>query len=188
MTENTDMIVDKVNLECGTSLAELEFTSETDVRQRQKEELKNKSNSALSSNVGDDQLQSQSLTTEENINLIRLSLANDVVTNNGITMFTSPFETPEARNSTGQTNIPESERYVSVPLIYCDQTASNRPLKSIEKFINDRCLPLYGNTHTNTSVSGSQSTAFVAEARQIVAEGVNAKISGKAALDVVLFA
>ena len=47
---------------------------------------------------------------------------------------------------------------------------------------------MYGNTHTNTSVTGSQSTAFVAEARQIVAEGVNAKISGKAALDVVLFA
>jgi len=37
-------------------------------------------------------------------------------------------------------------------------------------------------------VTGSQSTAFVAEARQIVAEGVNAKITGKASLDVILFA
>jgi len=31
-------------------------------------------------------------------------------------------------------------------------------------------------------------TAFVAEARQIVAEETNAKITGKASLDVVLFA
>lgn len=77
---------------------------------------------------------------------------------------------------------------MKVPLVYCDQTASNRPLASIEKYIYDACLPLYGNTHTNTSVTGSQSTAFVAEARQIVAEGVNAKITGKASLDVVLFA
>jgi selenocysteine lyase/cysteine desulfurase len=49
------------------------------------------------------------------------------------------------------------------------------------------CLPIYGNTHTNTSITGSQTTAFVAEARQIVAEETNAKITGKASLDVVLF-
>ena len=49
------------------------------------------------------------------------------------------------------------------------------------------CLPLFGNTHTNTSITGSQSTAFVAEARQIVAEECNAKITGKASQDVVLF-
>jgi len=47
---------------------------------------------------------------------------------------------------------------------------------------------LYGNTHTNTSISGSQSTAFVAEARQIIAEECGAKITGKASRDVVLFA
>jgi selenocysteine lyase/cysteine desulfurase len=47
---------------------------------------------------------------------------------------------------------------------------------------------LYGNTHTNTSITGSQSTAFVAEARQLVAEAVNAKTTGKASLDLVLFA
>lgn len=48
-------------------------------------------------------------------------------------------------------------------------------------------LPFYGNTHTTTSITGHQSTCFRAEARQIVAECCNAKITGKAAEDTVLF-
>jgi hypothetical protein len=179
-----------INLECGSSLAELEYTTELDQEQRHHEEKKD-----------DQDFTSEKLSIQQKIDVVRSSLSNDVVTvsnndngSNGagdsssISMFTSPFETPKAHKSSGQTDIPEAERYAAVPLIYCDQTASNRPLKSIEKFIHENCLPMYGNTHTNTSVTGSQSTAFVAEARQIVAEGVNAKISGKAALDVVLFA
>eukprot|EP00537_Pseudo-nitzschia_pungens_P013687 CAMPEP_0172383022 /NCGR_PEP_ID=MMETSP1061-20121228/951_1 /TAXON_ID=37318 /ORGANISM="Pseudo-nitzschia pungens, Strain cf. pungens" /LENGTH=785 /DNA_ID=CAMNT_0013111125 /DNA_START=115 /DNA_END=2469 /DNA_ORIENTATION=- len=75
-----------------------------------------------------------------------------------------------------------------VPMIYCDFTASHRPLKSIENYIRQTCLPFYGNTHTNTSVTGGQSSAFVSEARQIIAEVCNAKITGKASQDVVLFA
>lgn len=173
--------VNTMTLECGTSLAELEYTTELDQKQRQQEERKDDGNDV-----------EHHRDVQQKINFIRSSLSNDVVSctkhNSTISMFTSPYETPKARNSTGQTDIPEAERYASLPLIYCDQTASNRPLKSIEKFIHETCLPMYGNTHTNTSVTGSQSTAFVAEARQIVAEGVNAKISGKAALDVVLFA
>jgi hypothetical protein len=75
-----------------------------------------------------------------------------------------------------------------VPLVYCDFTASSRPLRSIEEFLFQTCLPFYGNTHTNTSITGSQSVAFVSEARQIIAEACNAKITGKASQDVVLFA
>lgn len=173
-----------VNLECGTSLAELEYASEHQQNERKSEEKKDEecTQSAPSSST-------ESMSTcEEMIQSIRNNLANDIVTNGNIQMFTSPYETPEAHKATGQTAIPEKERYVSLPLVYCDQTASNRSLKSVENYIRDVCLPLYGNTHTNTSVTGSQSTAFVAEARQIVAEGCNAKITGKAALDVVLFA
>ena len=92
-----------------------------------------------------------------------------------LTTFTSPFELP-------------GQQPVTLPMVYCDQTASNRPLQSIEKYLQNKCLPLYGNTHTNTSITGSQSTAFVAEARQLVAEAVNAKTTGKASLDLVLFA
>mmetsp|Transcript_29052 Transcript_29052/g.32590 ORF Transcript_29052/g.32590 Transcript_29052/m.32590 type:complete len:1297 (-) Transcript_29052:13-3903(-) len=89
--------------------------------------------------------------------------------------FNSPLE--------WKTNIP-----LRVPMIYCDFTASHRPLKSIERYIRETCLPYYGNTHTNTSVTGGQSSAFVSESRQIIAEACNAKITGKASLDVVLFA
>jgi hypothetical protein len=53
--------------------------------------------------------------------------------------------------------------------------------------MEDVCLPFYGNTHTNTSITGSQSTAFVLEADKS-AEETNSKITGKASLDVVLFA
>ena len=75
-----------------------------------------------------------------------------------------------------------------LPLVYCDFTASHRPLQSIENYLTQQCLPSYGNTHTNTSLTGSQSTAFCAEARQIVGEACGAKTTGKASQDVVLFA
>jgi selenocysteine lyase/cysteine desulfurase len=48
-------------------------------------------------------------------------------------------------------------------------------------------MPLYGNTHTTTSITGHQSTCFRHEARQIIAEAVNAKVTGRAAEDVVIF-
>lgn len=178
-----------MNLECGTSLAELEHTSEIYQQKEHKdEEMEDVAGTRQSNANNQDSDMTDSHSVQQKINVLRSAIAKDIVTNDSITMFTSPFETEKARNSTGQTEIPEAERYVPVPLIYCDQTASNRPLKSIDKFVHEHCLPMYGNTHTNTSVTGSQSTAFVAEARQIVAEGVNAKITGKAALDVVLFA
>ena len=187
-----------LSLECGTSLAELEYASELEQKQRRHEEDKQNGDSSTNTMVqATTPANSDSATfpLEEKIHAIQNYLSDDVVTTNNyvasstsISMFTSPFETPQARQGSGQTEIPEAQRYASVPLIYCDQTASNRPLKSIENYIHQTCLPFYGNTHTNTSVTGSQSTAFVAEARQVVAEGVNAKITGKAASDVVLFA
>jgi selenocysteine lyase/cysteine desulfurase len=176
--DNSSLKKNFMNLECGTSLAELEYSSDYHQNQWKTEEKKN--DEVLSP------LAESSL--EGNLRSIRSHLANDIITNGCVPLFTSPYETPEAHSATGQTAIPEKERYVSVPLIYCDQTASNRPLKSVESYIQNVCLPFYGNTHTNTSVTGSQSTAFVAEARQIVAEVCNAKVTGKAALDVVLFA
>ena len=72
-------------------------------------------------------------------------------------------------------------------MVYTDWTASGRSLRHLEQYLAAEVLPNYGNTHTTTSRSGHQSTCFRHESRQIVAEAVNAKITGKAALDVVLF-
>lgn len=77
--------------------------------------------------------------------------------------------------------------YGPKPCIYADWTASGRALKQVENFVAAEVLPFYGNTHTTTSITGNQSTCYRHEARQIIAEATNAKITGKAALDVVIF-
>ena len=60
------------------------------------------------------------------------------------------------------------------PLVYADYTASGRSLDFIEEFITDRVLPYYANTHTESSFTGAQSTAFREEARQSIKQAVNA--------------
>ena len=73
------------------------------------------------------------------------------------------------------------------PIVYADWTASARSVRQIEDYIQKEVIPFYGNTHTTTSITGHQSTCFRAESRQIIAQAVNAKITGKAAEDVVIF-
>lgn len=129
----------------------------------------------------------------DGVEALRTAIANNVLatgnsesttnTEPSLFRFASPFEMPPTNR-----NNKKNDRYLQVPMVYCDQTASNRSLFSIENYMKTVCLPYYGNTHTNTSITGAQSTAFVAEARQIVGEGTNARITGKASLDVVLFA
>jgi len=65
---------------------------------------------------------------------------------------------------TGGVSIPLSSPFelcpgvpVLRPMVYCDFTASHRPLQSIEHYLNKHCLPSYGKTHTHSSLTGSQS-------------------------------
>lgn len=53
---------------------------------------------------------------------------------------------------------------------YSDYTASGRSLSFIEDYIREQVLPLYANTHTETSGTGLQTTRFREEAREIIRE------------------
>lgn len=55
---------------------------------------------------------------------------------------------------------------------YADYTASGRSLSFIEDYIRDAVLPLYANTHTESSGTGLQTSRFRADARRLVLEGV----------------
>jgi selenocysteine lyase/cysteine desulfurase len=55
---------------------------------------------------------------------------------------------------------------------YADYTASGRAVSFIEDYLREAVLPLYANTHTESSGTGLQTTRFREEARRIIRDGV----------------
>jgi selenocysteine lyase/cysteine desulfurase len=68
-------------------------------------------------------------------------------------------------------------------LTYCDFAASGRAYGPIESFIASSVLPLYANTHTETTITGAQTSAFREQARQIIKSACNGSDA-----DAVIFA
>jgi selenocysteine lyase/cysteine desulfurase len=66
---------------------------------------------------------------------------------------------------------------------YADYTASGRSLAFIEDYIREAVLPLYANTHTESSGTGLQTTRFREDARAIIRES----LGGNPADHVVIF-
>lgn len=62
--------------------------------------------------------------------------------------------------------------YGSRRVTYADYTASGRSLTFIEEFIREQVMPLYANTHTETSGTGHQTTQFREDAREIIRRAV----------------
>ena len=60
------------------------------------------------------------------------------------------------------------------PVVYADYTASGRSLTFIEDYLREVVLPLYANTHTESSGTGLQTTRFREEARSIIRRCVGA--------------
>ena len=62
--------------------------------------------------------------------------------------------------------------YGAARVTYADYTASGRSLSFIEDFIRDEVLPLYANTHTESSGTGLQTTRLREDARGIIHDAV----------------
>jgi selenocysteine lyase/cysteine desulfurase len=59
-------------------------------------------------------------------------------------------------------------------VVYADYTASGRALSFIEDHLREVVLPLYANTHTQTSGTGRQTTRFREDARRLVGQAFGA--------------
>src|ERR1700761_6714526 len=72
--------------------------------------------------------------------------------------------------------------YGSQRIVYADWTASGRAYGPIEKQLQEEVLPFYGNTHTETTVTGRKMTSAYEQAKTDIKTHVHAHAD-----DVLLF-
>ncbi|MFK8040993.1 aminotransferase class V-fold PLP-dependent enzyme [Congregibacter sp.] len=73
------------------------------------------------------------------------------------------------RESVVGQHIPIDTPFGSKPLVYADYTASGRALSFVEAQLQRTVLSYYANTHSESSMTGAQSTALREQARHIIA-------------------
>jgi selenocysteine lyase/cysteine desulfurase len=86
---------------------------------------------------------------------------------------TNREQQPDALIQLIRDNVIGADEAVSGPfglrrVTYADYTASGRSLTFIEDYLRDAVMPLYANTHTESSGTGLQTTRFREDARLIV--------------------
>ena len=64
--------------------------------------------------------------------------------------------------------------YGAKPMVYADSTASGKPLKFIETYLQTHVHPFYANTHTEASATGRQTTLYREQARDMIRQALHA--------------
>jgi selenocysteine lyase/cysteine desulfurase len=91
----------------------------------------------------------------------------------------SPAPSPDALIELIRSSVIGDDEAVAGPfgvrrVTYADYTASGRSLAFIEDYIREQVMPLYANTHTESSGTGRQTTRFREDARDIIRAAVGA--------------
>lgn len=66
---------------------------------------------------------------------------------------------------------------------FADYSASGKALRSIEDYIHQHVLPLFGDSHESSSATVIQTASFLEEARRTIVDETNAFIDGPDAVD-----
>ena len=107
----------------------------------------------------------------------------------GSTMIVVPVETPDpaALIELIRASVIGDDEAVAGPfgirrVTYADYTASGRALTFIEDYLREAVLPLYANTHTESSGTGLQTSRFREEARAIIRDAVGGSATDHAVI------